>query len=307
MLLIPKTYFILAQGIIIILFLITGLKKEHRNYFIFSSELNFSVLILGALTLGYFFNKDYQLFCVPVNWTKIVLLIYSIYLVGNWVFKKVIGELANQLILGSGLFISVYIIGFGSAEYLIWSSVHLIAIIPIYFLTRYLNKKFNTRFFDFLNLFGVTILLPYIIIAWTIWQVWGKKLPYKISLIVLPVTIFLIGIFLTIRMNKIIETINDSTDMVATTKSFRENKIDNYLTELILGAHWKYHTKICLYDGWRPPFHDPVLGFAQLFLYSGKQFNYELYMQDRVDLYKKTFPENNRTFDCKCAENERLE
>jgi len=306
MLLIPKTYFILAQGIIIILFLITGLNKEHRNYFIFSSELNFSVLILGALTLGYFFNKDYQLFCVPVNWTKIVLLIYSIYLVGNWIFKKVIGELANQLILGTGIFISFYIIGFGSTEYLIWSSVHLIAIVPIYFLTRYLNKKFNTRFFDFLNLFGVTLLLPYIIIAWTIWQVWDKRPLYKISLIVMPVILLFVGVFFTIQMNKIIETIDNSENKVATLELITENKIDNYLTELILGAHWKYHTKICLYDGWRPPFHDPVLGFAQPFLYYGEQFNYELNMPERVNLYKNTFPEKNINFDCKCANNERL-
>lgn len=307
MLLIPKTYYIVVQGIILLLILITGLKKSKGKYFLFSSELNFSVLILGAIILGYFFNKDYQLFCVPVNWTKIVLLIYSIYLVGNWIFKKIIGEFANQLILGTGLFISFYIIGFGSTEYLIWVSIHLTVIIPIYFLTRYLNKRFNTRIFDFLNLFGVTILLPYIIIAWVIWQVKGKKLLYKITLSVLPVTIFLTGILLTIRMNTIIETIDDSTDMVTTTELFTENKIDNYLIELILGAHWKYHTKICLYDGWRPPFHDPVLGFAQPFLYYGEQFNYELSMTNRVELYKKIFPENNRIFDCKCAKNERLE
>jgi len=307
MLLIPKTYFILVQGIILILFLITGLKKGQRNYFLFSSELNFSVLILGSVILGYLFNKDYQLFCVPVNWTKITLLIYSIYLIGNWVFRKFTGGILNQLILGIGLFISFYIIGFGSTEYLIWSSIHLIVIVPIYFLTRYLNKKFNTRFFDFLNLFGVTVLLPYIIISWTIWQVWDKRLLYKITLMVLPVTIFLTGIFFTIRMNKIIETINNSTEMVTTTELLTENKIDNYLTELILGAHWKYHTKICIYDGWRPPFHDPVLGFAQPFLYYGEQFNYELSMTNRVNLYEKIFPENNRTFDCNCAKNERLE
>ena len=306
MILLPKTYFILVQGIILILFLITGLKKRRKNYFLFASKLNFSILILGAIIIGYFFNKDYQLFCIPVTWAKIVLFLYSIYLIANWIFKKIIGELANQLILGIGLFISFYIIGFGSAEYLIWSSVHLIAIVPIYFLTRYLNKKFNTSFFDFLNLYGVTILLPYIIIAWTIWQVLDKRPFYKLSLIVLPVLIFLFGIFLTFRMEKIIESIDNSENKVATLELITENKIDNYLTELILGAHWKYHTKICLYDGWRPPFHDPVLGFAQLFLYNGKQFNYELSMSNRVYLYEKIFPENSRTFDSKCAKNERL-
>jgi len=306
MLLISKTYFILIQGIVLILFLLKGFKKGQEKYFLFSSEFNFYVLITGAIILGYLVNSNYQLFCIPVSWTKITLLIYSVFLVGNWFFKKVIGGFLNQLILGTGLFISFYIIGFGSLYYLTWSTIHLIVIIPIYYLSRNLNRKFQTHFFDSLNLFGITILLPYLVIAWTIWQLWNKRLLYKITLFFLPMAILLTGIILTVRMKGIIETIDNSTETAATTRLIIANKLDYYLTELILGAHWKYHTKICLYDGWRPPFHDPVLGFAQPFLYYREQFNHELSMPDRVALYKKTFPENKISFDCKCAKNERI-
>ena len=307
MLLTPKTYFILIQGIILILFLVTGLKKGKGKYFLFSSEFNFYLLILGAIIIGYLFNRDYQIFCIPVDWTKITLLIYSIYFLGNKIFKKVIGEFTNQLILGIGLFISIYIIGFGSATYLIWVIIHLIAIVPIYYFSKYLNNKFNTQLFDFLNLFGVSLLLPYVIISWTVWQVRNKRLKYKITLSVLPVAIFVIGIFLTTRMNRIIESIDNSENKLNAIELINDNKIDNYLTELILGAHWKYHTTICLYDGWRPPFHDPVLGFALPFLYSREHsFHYELNLSDRIDLYKKVYPENKTQFDCKCANNERL-
>ncbi|NVO03897.1 MAG: hypothetical protein HXX09_14465 [Bacteroidetes bacterium] len=307
MLLIPKTYFIIIQGIILILFLVTGLKKEKGKYFLFSSEINFYFLILGAIIIGYLFNRDYQLFCIPVNWTKVVLLIFLIYFLGNKIFKKVIGEFTNQLILGVGLFVSLYIIGFGGMYYLIWTTIHSLPIVLIYFLSKYLNKKFNTQFFDFMNFFGVTLLLPYIIISWILWQVWNKRLKYKIALSVLPVTILIIGIFLTIRMSRIIESINNSENKLATIERMKDNKINYYLTELILGAHWKYHTTICLFDGWRPPFHDPVLGFAVPFLYSREHlFNYELNINERFDLYKKAFPENKTQFDCKCANNERL-
>ena len=35
--------------------------------------------------------------------------------------------------------------------------------------------------------------------------------------------------------------------------------VPGYITERMLGMHFKYHTELCLYDGWRPPLHDPLL------------------------------------------------
>lgn len=302
--LVTKAYFIIIQGIILISFLIPELFKKENKYFVFPSKIHFSLYLIGAITIGYFFNTDYQLFCIPVNWTTILLITYSFYLICNWILKKLIGEFLNQLILGSGLFISIYIILFGSTEYLIWAAIQMIILAPIYFLTRYLNKRFNTRFFDSLNFYGATILLPYIIIGWTFWQVKDKKIIYKISTAILPFIFLVIGLATTIRMNKIITKIDNSKNKTEAAKILINKNVDKYLTELILGAHWKYHTKICLYDGRRPPFHDPILGFAQPILYYGEQFNYELSMPERVDLYKELFPDNKLEFDCKCAKNE---
>lgn len=36
----------------------------------------------------------------------------------------------------------------------------------------------------------------------------------------------------------------------------------SFITERMLGMHFKYHTELCLYDGWRPPLHDPLLVMA---------------------------------------------
>lgn len=305
--LLTKTYFLIIQGLIIIGFGILGLVKRENKYFIFPSRLHYSLYLIGAIFVGFFFNRDFQLFCIPVEWTKILLIVYSSYLIGSSLFKKLFGEIINQIILGAGLFISVYIILFGSYEYLIWSAIQLIVIIPIYFLSRFLNKKYNTRFFDSLNFYGATIFLPYVIIVWTFWQVLDKKLFHKFSLAILPMIFLLIGFSLTFRMKRIISEINRAEDKVVKVESMLNNQTDKYLTELILGAHWKYHTEICLYDGWRPPFHDPILGFAKPFLYLRDQFNYEISLPERTDLYKKIFPENQINFDCKCAKYERLQ
>ena len=36
----------------------------------------------------------------------------------------------------------------------------------------------------------------------------------------------------------------------------------NYMTERMLGMHFKYHLSFCQYDGWRPPLHDPSVVVA---------------------------------------------
>lgn len=304
--LLRNSYFLIIQVIILISFLILGLLKKENKYFLFPSKVHFIIYLAGAIAIGFLFNKDYQLFCIPVKWSNIVLIGYTIYLFSHFILKKIIGDIINQLFLGVGVFISLYIIFFGSYEYLFWIILQAVFIIPIYFLSKYLNKKFNTRIFDFLNFYGATVLLPYIILLWTFWQVKELKNIYKISLTIAPFVFLVIGIVMTIRMNNIITVIENSTNKVEITKKITNNKVDNYLTELILGAHWKYHTKLCLYDGLRPPFHDPILGFAQPLLYFGRQFHYEMSLTDRIDLYKQVFPNKKTEFDCKCSEHDVL-
>lgn len=306
--LIYKPYFLILQGLIVLLFIILGVLKKEKKYFLFSSKIHFALYFICAVVVGYFFNKDYQLFCIPVMWTKILLLVYSAYLVFQWIFKNVLSEAINQIILGAGLYITLYIILFGSIEYLIWAGVQLLFIIPIFFISKFLNKKYKTRIFDVLNFYGATILLPYIIMIWTIWQGLGKKRVHKFSLLILPFLFILIGLSLTFRMNMLISEINKEENKVLKIETLIKNPTDKYLIELILGAHWKYHTVLCLYDGWRPPFHDPILSIPQLLIPFPKHFYYDkISLPERVKLYKKAFPENKRNFVCKCAKNERLD
>lgn len=156
--LLTKTYFLIIQGIILISFLVLGHLKKENKYYIFPSKIHFIIYLTGAITIGYLFNSDYQLFCIPVKWTKILLITYSSYLIGNLIFEKYTGDILNQIILGAGIFISIYIILFGSTVYLIWSAIQMIILVPIYFLSRFLNKRYKTRFFDSLNFYGKTIL-----------------------------------------------------------------------------------------------------------------------------------------------------
>ncbi len=225
-------------------------------------------------------------------------------MIGNGWFKKWVGEKFNLLILGIGIFISSYIILFGSTDYLIFVAIELVVIIPIFIGGRFLNKKFDTTFFDVLNLLGITVLLPFIIIYWSFKQIKTNSLQEKMLLGTFPIFIFCIGLFFTLRMNRIINTVNASSIKVKTLDEIIQNRTDKYLTELILGAHWKYHTEICLFDGWRPPFHDPVLGFANIFLYPSNGFNIELH--NRQYFYKDIFPNKKTSFECRCAINQTI-
>lgn len=308
MILISEIYFMIAQLVVIILFFL--LKKNNdsvkREIHLFASPFHFSILIAAAIAIGYFLNKDVQLFCITVDWVNWILIPFGIFLIGNGLFKNLIGEKINLLILGIGIFISTYIILFGSTNYLIFIVLELFAIVPIFLLSRFLNRKFNTTFFDAFNLLGVAVLLPFVIIYWAVKQMKIKSIQEKILLGTIPVLILCVGIFLTFRMNKIIKSVNDSDNTIEIFENIIKNKTDRYLTELLLGAHWKYHTEICMVDGWRPPFHDPVLGFSYLVFYSLESFDHYEKSFGSKEVYRKIFPNENTTFECRCAKHQTI-
>ncbi len=71
------------------------------------------------------------------------------------------------------------------------------------------------------------------------------------------------------------------------------------MTEKILGMHFIYHTEFCEFDGWRPPKHEPLLILGRLFNYNKDPLNVSL--EERIEIYRKVFPENKIKFDCSCA------
>ena len=85
-------------------------------------------------------------------------------------------------------------------------------------------------------------------------------------------------------------------------KKIRHGEYDtkNPMTERILGMHFRYHTRICPYDGWRPPLHDPamVLGMR---LTGDKDPLEGMTLESRLVLYHTVYPSHPVKEDCACS------
>ncbi len=68
---------------------------------------------------------------------------------------------------------------------------------------------------------------------------------------------FLLAVFICIIT--IIITGVEYKKAVQSIEKFKESNYSqfdkSFMTEKILGMHFIYHTRLCVYDGWRPPFH----------------------------------------------------
>ena len=85
-------------------------------------------------------------------------------------------------------------------------------------------------------------------------------------------------------------------------KKIRHGEYDtkNPMTERILGMHFRYHTRFCFFDGWRPPLHDPamVLGMR---LTGDKDPLAGMLLESRVVLYHTVYPSHPVKADCACS------
>ncbi len=84
----------------------------------------------------------------------------------------------------------------------------------------------------------------------------------------------------------------------------------NYMTERMLGMHFKYHMSFCLYDGWRPPLHDPSIVVAVWLTavfrsdIDSRGFapdGYEKPLTANIAMYKAVFPGLPARMECSCA------
>jgi len=72
------------------------------------------------------------------------------------------------------------------------------------------------------------------------------------------------------------------------------------MTEKIIGMHFIYHTRIeMIYDGWRPPKHEPILVIGMWLNHGVEQLKVNL--KKRLTLYKKYFTEKQYKFNCSCG------
>jgi hypothetical protein len=315
------TYFLILQTIVFVTFF---LKRKDIDDFvlkkIFPTKIHFLIVNACVFLACYLYNTERQLFCIPVTWAAIIIIVFCLaFLVFPFLTKqtKFFGFLGA--ICGLGFFISVYIIIFAGFEYLIFVAFNIPIILLLHFFLRFIKRKFHINFFDALYFYPAVILTPFLLIfqLWTYLKSLQKN--QKLLFIATPVLTFAISLALTFQMHIIINKIITAHDKEKELKQIVTNPINNYLTELILGAHWKYHTEICMLDGWRPPFHDPILVIATKILFPSKLFGegtgipfYYVVPINGIDtsstlqLYKKLYPNNPTKFDCACAKHERL-
>lgn len=302
------TYFLIFQALVFLTYYLKRNDKENHPFSkIFPTKFHFVIGNLSVFSLCYLYNTERQLFCNPVPWTAALLILFIVSFL-SFPFFRDKKRLSSFLVLigGLGIFISAYIIHFARWEYLIFLAFNIPFIILAHFVIGYLKKKFSSNVFDAFYFYPAVVLTPFFLL----YQLWlkynsltnTKKKLFLLTPIVTVALIFLLSTRINYVVNEINDSQNDYTDLVKLT----ENPLDSYLTELVLGAHWKYHTELCLLDGWRPPYHDPVLVSANKILNPFTGFDQGTSLSNANKLYQQLFPDNQTDFDCKCAKNERL-
>ncbi len=298
--------------IIILLFYFIKRKQVNTKYGLFPSKAHFLIGNTAILLTCILYNIEHQLFCNPVIWTSIILLIFSIlFLATPFINPKSKFWSLIPFITGLGIFIAIYIILFSRYEYLFLVVVCLPFAIIFHLIIKMLNKNLSTTFFDAFYFYPAFILSPYLLLyqLWQIQKTYFNKIQ-KVICFSTPILVLFIGLIFTYRIKTIIDKITISSNKTTELKAIINNPIDYYLTELILGAHWKYHTELCLYDGYRPPFHDPILVIANKVLYPYSLFytlnNDKDNLPNTIALYKTIFPEKSTDFKCRCAQKDKL-
>ncbi len=144
------------------------------------------------------------------------------------------------------------------------------------------------------------------VLFFTLRQIKNTTKIIKLLFIVPSILILLFSVFTSYRLTKINSEIIKANYDLATIDKIKNISTDRYLLELSLGAHWKYHTRICLYDGWRPPYHDPILVISRnISMIFSDSYEISSGFRKGKEMYKYAFPNNLIEFDCRCGKHER--
>lgn len=239
------------------------------------------VYSLAALCANYFLL---QVFCVPVLCAAVLFVLFLLSLVLFPYLKNKIAKVIAAFFLGIGVVISLYLFIFlvdpwsGSllrtpVIYLLYAIFFMLggvfAFLPLYYLYhiyRYFAE--SSRLIRVALSLGAVSILIVIVIYLTPFQ---KELD---------------------RFYAACGTYNVHHNGYSTDMDHPELFTPNLYTEQFLGIGIKYHTMLdYMYDGWRPPVHDPLLNVG-LWLYSNTY--YPCKNLNRVKYYKLIFP--NRSY-----------
>jgi hypothetical protein len=217
------------------------------------------------------FNIYFQSFCIPTTWAIIVLVICFTNTILYPILEKTGIAPLTSFINGITLFVFIYCVVFLE------------------------NMNLLGLFMIIVGL-GLVIFIPHFFIIQLIWKNLVKPKVKTSRYYFLTAIILCIGtvVYIGQEYKKAINSI----------EKFKESnytELDrNFMTEKILGMHFIYHTRIeMIYDGWRPPKHEPIMVIGMWMNNRIDPLNVDL--ETRLELYKKFFPENKYKFDCSCG------
>ena len=237
----------------------------HSTYGLFF--VNLSLVLVGLLA-----NILNQGFCIPTLWAAIAIGISLLFIILSPLpfFKK-----SNSSLVG-------FVAGF--------------SFFCFFYCVLFL-EQFNLYAFPMVLFFGygIVLLIPHIFIFQLIarYLFTSKKIKLKLF--------FGLGVFVCLIISAMagIKYKQAMESVLAMQKSNFSQLETNFMTEKILGMHFIYHTRICEFDGWRPPKHEPLLVLGMWL--NGRQDPLKVSLEERLNLYKTFFPNNTVKFDCSCA------
>jgi hypothetical protein len=235
------------------------------------SMLNIALLLWAVLL-----NAFFTVFCIPVDWAILVLMLCGLttaltpILVLHFPKERALLSFTN----GITCCISIYCICFMEGNIL--GGVLLIIFFGV----------------------GFAALMPYFLIGQTLWYHLYKPQQNLERLAFLMAIAFCISIcFYAKNAYKIA-----MDNIVTMEQSNYETLQTDYMTERILGMHFIYHTRLDLYDGWRPPQHDPLMVIGMRL--NGDIDPLKIDLKERLRLYKKFFPNRPYKMRCSCQDSQ---
>ncbi len=242
----------------------------NRIYRYFSNPKKLAVLNSVLIAIIFALNIYLQVFCIPTTWAIITIAICFLTMVFYPMLEQTKFARLTSFINGVTFCVFLYCIIFLEYMSLVGFVTLLVGV-------------------------GFTILIPHFFAIQLLWKNLIKpktkttRTYFLLAVALCLGTVFYIG-----------QSYKQAIHSIETFKNSNYTTLDkNFMTEKILGMHFIYHTKIDLYDGWRPPKHEPILIIGMWLNNRVDPLNVDL--PTRLKLYKKFFPENKYKFDCSCG------
>jgi len=260
------------------------------------------IFYLGMLVCCWYLNERFQVFCNLEFYANVLLWICVSAILMDAYFEIKNKTLRVLLLFfqGVGVVIFLYLVIFWTSVFVSGIFFVIFGLSPFWIIALLyiviLDKNVHSRLALFTVLFS--IFLPFLLL-FQIKENFFKSHIFIGASLVLGFIFTLISA--NIALNQYQTFLHEMHQMGR--KKFVElnpnnlSELDQYFLERTTGAHLKYHIRAGLFDGWRPPIHDPLFVFCWR---TGGELKYVGYYM-KIGLYKKLFPNLPIRMNCACG------